>query len=177
MFLRDGKIVAHHELSSENVTEDLLFREIVGRVSYYELYSKYQYGVAEAKEKPIVLSVRQMTKKGFFQDVSFDLHEGECIGLFGPAGCGKSEVAKALFGIIHADSEKIYVGGIEIKPKSDPYERMRRGIGYFSGDTGKELFLHWPIRKNLSIVNFEKITRRLLKIVSIINFNIEKELD
>jgi ribose transport system ATP-binding protein len=174
--LRDGKLVAHHELSSEKITEDLLFREIVGRVSYYELYSKYQHGVDEAEGKPVILSVRKMTKKGFFQDVSFDLHEGECIGLFGPAGCGKSEVAKALFGIIHADIEKLYVGDTEIKPKSDPYERIKRGIGYFSGDTGKELFLHWPIRKNLSVVNFEKISRRPLKIVSIINFKVEKEL-
>jgi len=174
--LRDGKVVAHHDLSSAEVTEDLLFREIVGRVSYYDLYSKYRYGVAEREGKGVILSVKKMSKKGYFQDISFDLYEGECIGLFGPSGCGKSEVAKSLFGVIHSDHEEIYVGGSKIKPKTAPYVRIKKGVGYFSGDTGKELFIHWPVYKNLSIVNFEKIIKKAIKLVSIINFKAEKEL-
>jgi len=174
--LRDGKLVAHHDLSVEKISEDQLFREIVGRVSYYELYGGHEYGGAEAEGRPILLSVRNLTKKGYYQDITFDVREGECIGLFGPAGCGKSEIAKTLYGELLADSGKLIVGNKEIDIKGEPHSRLRRGIGYFSGETGKELFLYWPIRKNVSIVNFEKIVRRPLKIVSVISFRAEKIL-
>ena len=174
--LRDGKLVAHHDLSIEKISEDQLFREIVGRVSYYELYAGHEYGIAEAKGKPIILSVRNLTKKGYYQDITFDVREGECIGLFGPAGCGKSEVAKTLYGELLADGGKIIVDNKEVSIKGEPHSRLRRGIGYFSGETGKELFLYWPIKKNVSIVNFEKIVRRPLKIVSVISFKAEKIL-
>ncbi len=174
--LRDGRVVAHHDLSSEKVTEDQLFREIVGRESYYDLWAKYVYGVGEVRERRAILSVRNLAKKGYFENVSFDLHEGECIGLFGPAGCGKSEIAKALYGEISADNGKIIVDGKEAKLKGEPYVRIKMGIGYFSGETGKELFLFWPIKKNLSIVNFEKVTKKPLKIASVISFKAESSL-
>ncbi len=174
--LRDGKLVAYHDLSTEKVTEDQLFREIVGRVSYYELYSVHEYGKAEAENRPIILSVQNLTKKGYYSNITFGVREGECVGLFGPAGCGKSEIAKTLYGEISADSGKIIVDGKEVKIKSEPHVRLRVGIGYFSGETGKELFLYWPIRKNISIVNFEKIVRKPFKIASVISFKAEKEL-
>ncbi|MEM0011148.1 MAG: sugar ABC transporter ATP-binding protein [Candidatus Bathyarchaeia archaeon] len=174
--LRDGKVVAHHDLSSEKVTEDQLFREIVGRESYYDLWARYVYGVGKAEERRVVLSVRSLTKKGYFENISFDLHEGECIGFFGPAGCGKSEIAKALYGEIFADHGEIIMDGKHVKLKSEPYARIKIGIGYFSGETGKELFLFWPIRKNLSLVNFEKVCRKPLKIISVISFNAERSL-
>jgi ABC-type sugar transport system ATPase subunit len=120
--------------------------------------------------------VRNLTKKGYFENISFDLHEGECIGLFGPAGCGKSEIAKALYGEIAADAGEILVDSRKVKLKSEPYARVKLGIGYFSGETGKELFFFWPIRKNVSIVNFDKVTKRPLKIISVISFNAERSL-
>jgi ABC-type sugar transport system ATPase subunit len=174
--LRDGRVVAHHDLSSEKVTEDQIFREIVGRESYYDLWARYVYGAGAVEGRRVVLSVRNLTKKGYFENISFDLHEGECIGLFGPAGCGKSEIAKALYGEIAADAGEILVDSRKVKLKSEPYARVKLGIGYFSGETGKELFLFWPIRKNVSIVNFDKVTKRPLKIISVISFNAERSL-
>ncbi len=175
--LRDGKLVAHHDLRIEKISEEQLFREIVGRASYHELWVKYEAAkIREIDKKPIILSVRNLTKKGYYRDVSFDLHEGECVGLFGPAGCGKSEVARSLYGDISADSGKIIVNGKEIKLRSEPHTRVKVGIGYFSGETGKELLLFWPIRKNLSIVNFDKVTIKSLKVVSVISFRAEKSL-
>lgn len=175
--LRDGKLVAHHDLRVENISEEQLFREIVGRASYRELWAKYEIAkMREADKKPVILSVKNLTKKGYYENISFDLHEGECIGLFGPAGCGKSEVARSLYGDISADNGRIIVNGKEIRLKGEPHTRVKIGIGYFSGETGKELLLFWPIRKNLSIVNFDKVTRKPLKIISVISFRAEKSL-
>jgi len=174
--LRDGRLVAHHDLSKEKVTEDQLFREIVGRESYYDLWARYARERAEVEKKPIILSVKKLTKKGYYEDVSFDLHEGECIGLFGPAGSGKSEVAKTIYGIISADSGKIIANGLELSRKDEPHKRLEMDIGYFSGETGKELFLYWPIRKNISLVNIGKVVKKPLKFLSIIDFGVEKSL-
>lgn len=174
--LRDGKLVAHHDLSSEKVTEDQLFREIVGRESYYDLWARYVYSRREVEGKPVILSVRGLTKKGYYENISFDLHQGECIGFFGPAGSGKSEIAKTIYGIIPADSGRIIVDGREVSLKDEPYKRFKMDIGYFSGETGKELFLYWPIRKNVSLVNMDKILRKPLKVISMINFRAEKSL-
>ena len=172
--LRDGKLVAHHDLSREKVTEEQLFREIAGRESYLDLWrTKYAYSGAKAEEKPLILSVKGLTKKGYYENISFDVHQGECIGLFGPVGSGKSEIAKTIYGIISADSGKIIINGKEAGRKDEPYKRLDMGIGYFSGETGKELFVYWPIRKNVSIVNIEKVIRKPLKLI---NFKAEKTL-
>lgn len=174
--LRDGKVVAHHDLSSEKVTEEMLFREIVGRESYYRLVKKYGYGQEKLEEKPIVLAVKGLTKKGYYNDISFEIHEGECVGLFGPAGCGKSEIAKTLYGVLTFDKGKMLMEGHELKSGEGPYSRIRRGIGYFSGETGKELFLYWPIRKNISIINFEKIVKKRPVPIPVISLRLEKGL-
>jgi len=175
--LRDGKLVAHHDLSKEKVIEEELFREIVGRESHYYLWSKYAYGKSERFEKePIVLTIKNLSKRGYYQDISFDLHKGECIGLFGPAGSGKSEIAKTIYGIISPDSGTIITYHKKAGLKDEPHRRLKMGVGYFSGETGKELFLYWPIRKNVSLVNMEKVTKKPIKIISIINFKAERSL-
>ncbi|MEM2280329.1 MAG: sugar ABC transporter ATP-binding protein [Nitrososphaerota archaeon] len=174
--LRDGKVVASHDLSKEKILEEELFKEIVGRETLYELLKRYDYGAAEVDRKPIVLSIQGLSKKGYYSNVSFDLREGECIGLFGPTGCGKSEVAKTIYGIIAPDSGRMLVDGKELRRKGAPHERVGMRIGYFSGETGKELFLFWPIRKNVSIVNFEKIVRKPLKAFNVISLRLEKSL-
>lgn len=174
--LRDGKVVSSHDLSKEKISEEELFKEIVGRESLYELLTRYDRGVADIERRPTVLSVENLSKKGYFSGVSFSLKEGECMGLFGPAGCGKSEIAKTLYGVIAPDSGRIFVDGREIKLRGAPHSRLRMRIGYFSGETGKELFLFWPIRKNVSIVNFEKVVKRPVKVFPVISFKLEKSL-
>lgn len=174
--LRDGKVVAFHDLSQRKVTEEELFREIVGRESYYDLLARYDYGAVDFGKKATVLSVKSLSKKGYYADISFDVHEGECIGLFGPAGCGKSEIAKTLYGVITPDKGKILVDGRELNTKSGPHERVVHRLGYFSGETGKELFLYWPIRKNVSIINFEKVVKKPFNTFPIISFRLEKKL-
>ena len=168
--LRDGKLVAYHDLSKEKITEEDLFRAIVGRGSSEYLYKPE---IEKAVSEEIALTVKNLTKNGCYYDISFDLHKGECIGLFGPAGSGKSEITRTIAGLISFDREALIVKGQKVKADELPHVRIRRDIGYFSGETGKELFLNWPIAKNVSIVNIEKILRKLIPVIS---FNAEKKM-
>jgi len=77
--------------------------------------------------------------------------------LFGTAGSGKAEIIKTLAGIMDFDEGEVVFDGRSLRKGEPPYMRLRRGIGYFSGETGKELFLNWSIARNLSILNLEKV--------------------
>lgn len=168
--LRDGKTVALYDLSREKITEEDLFKAIVGKGS---IEQSYKSGVKKEITGEIVLSTENLTKKGYYYDVSFNLRKGECLGIFGPAGSGKSEIINTIAGIMSFDQGKLTIKGQNAKAKEAPHGRLSRGIGYFSGETGKELFLNWPITKNISIVNLKKILRKFLKII---NFNSERRL-
>jgi ribose transport system ATP-binding protein len=168
--LRDGKMVAHYDLSKEKITEEDFFRAIVGKESLEHIYKPEIKRVANEE---VVLTVKNLTKNGCYYDISFELHRGECIGIFGPAGSGKSEIINTIAGLISFENGALIIKGQEAKTKEPPHVRIARGIGYFSGETGKELFLNWPITKNISIVNIKKILRKFIRVI---NFNAEKQM-
>jgi ribose transport system ATP-binding protein len=168
--LRDGKLAAHYDLSKEKITEEDLFRAIVGKESSAYIYKSE---VKSVVSEEVVLTVENLTKNGCYYDISFDLHQGECIGIFGPAGSGKSEIINTIAGLVSFEGGGLIVRGQKAKADELPHVRLGRGIGYFSGETGKELFLNWPITKNISIVNIEKILRKLIPVIS---FNAEKKM-
>jgi len=168
--LRDGKLVARYDLSEEKTTEEALFRAIVGRD-----FSEYVHprDAKRAASEEVVLAVENLSRSGCYYDISFDLRKGECIGIFGPAGSGKSEFVKTIAGQLGFDGGSLVISGQNAKADELPHVRLRRSIGYFSGETGKELFLGWPITKNISIVNMEKISR---KPFPVINFLAERRM-
>jgi len=168
--LRDGNLVAKYDFSKEKMTEEDLFRAIVGRKSS-EYISRSEDREAAGEE--VVLAAKNLTKSGHFYDVSFDLHKGTCIGFFGPAGSGKSKIIRAIAGLMSFDDGELKARDQELKADELPHVRLTRGIGYFSGETGKELFLNWSIAKNISIINMEKI---LGKLIPVIHFNAERKL-
>jgi len=168
--LRDGKLVANYDLSKEKITEEDLFRAIVGRESSEYIYKPEDKRVVSEE---VVLTVKNLTKNGCYYDISFDLHKGECIGIFGPAGSGKSEIIKTIAGLISFEGGNLIIRGQKVKADELPHFRLGRGIGYFSGEIGKELFLNWPITKNISIVNMEKILRKPIPVIS---FNTERKM-
>jgi ribose transport system ATP-binding protein len=168
--LRDGNLVAQYDLSKEKMTEEDLFRAIVGRKSS-EYITRSEVRGEEGEE--LVLSVKDLTKKGHFYDVSFDLSKGNCIGFFGPSGSGKSQIIRTIAGLTSYDGGELRSKEQVFKADELPHVRLSRGIGYFSGETGKELFLNWSIAKNISIINMEKI---LTKIIPVIRFSSERKM-
>ncbi len=168
--LRDGKLVAHYDLSEEKITEEDLFRAIVGRESteYIE-----QADAERVVSEEVVLAARNLTMHGCYYDVSFDLHKGECLGIFGPAGSGNSEIIRTIAGLMRFGEGDLVVTGQKAKADELPPVRLGRGIGYFSGETGKELFLNWPIAKNISLVNIQKTVRRPFPVI---NFDAERRM-
>lgn len=67
---------------------------------------------------PVVLSARGLTRGSVVRDVSFDVHEGEVIGLAGLAGAGRTEVVRTLMGLDRLTSGTIEIDGRRIAPRS-----------------------------------------------------------
>ncbi len=123
--LRDGQYVATREMD-EVKTEDLI-QMMVGR-QVDDLFPKEAAPVGDA-----VLQVRNLTAPGKFEDVSFDLHEGEILGLAGLIGAGRTDVARALFGIQPTQAGTIRIDGEEVTIGS-PRKAMNLGLSFVPED-------------------------------------------
>ncbi len=103
--LRDGLLVGTFERSA--LDHDKLVEIITGGP-----VDQSRFRLAKRERKKL-LEVRNLTKRFNFADISFDLYEGEILGVAGVIGSGRSELAIALFGIDPADSGSIVVDGRE----------------------------------------------------------------
>ncbi len=87
------------------MTPDEMVRRMVGR----ELSALFPKQDAEVGAP--VLEVHRLTREGVFFDVTFEVQAGEIVALAGLVGAGRSEVARAIFGIDSADAGHVEVDG------------------------------------------------------------------
>ncbi|PRY19674.1 monosaccharide ABC transporter ATP-binding protein (CUT2 family) [Aliiruegeria haliotis] len=120
VILRDGAFAAERKISE--TTEAQLIADMVGRNLDGKVSKKSHTG------DKVVLSVEGLSSKGLFSDVSFDLREGEVLGLSGLVGAGRSDLLSCLFGATRRSAGTVRMDGAEIHPKS-PREAIAHGMG------------------------------------------------
>jgi len=149
--MRDGRRVFSGPL--EGLDRDDLVRRMVGR----ELAAMYPKEAADAGE--VALSVRRLTREGVFTDVSFEVRHGEIVGLAGLVGAGRSEVARAIFGIDRRDAGEVVVDGRPLPPAS-PTSAMAAGVGYVPEDRRAQgLVMDLSIARNVSLASLGRLRR------------------
>ena len=141
--LRDGQLVGTFDLAG--VTESELVAKMVGRTM------EDLYGKREVPKGDVILSVRNLsTIDATVQDVSFDLREGEILGIAGLVGCGKLELGMAVYGAVPSTGDVVMAG--ERMKRSTPRSGMAAGIGYVPDDRKRDSLLPTrAIRPNLSL--------------------------
>ncbi|GAB3781046.1 sugar ABC transporter ATP-binding protein [Spirosoma horti] len=80
-----------------------------------------------------ILSVKNLSRRGKFSDISFAVRAGEVLGIAGLMGAGRTEIARAIFGMDPISSGQIYLHGKPVTIKS-PHDAIRQGVGYVSED-------------------------------------------
>jgi rhamnose transport system ATP-binding protein len=141
--LRDGKYVGTRAMA--DVTTDDLIRMMVGR-SLDELFPKQDVTAGE-----VVLEVSGLGVAGSFSDVSFELRQGEILGMAGLIGAGRTNVARALFGTEPATTGTIKLDGKVVTIRS-PDAAMALGIGYVPEDRKEHgLVLAMSIADNITL--------------------------
>ena len=131
--LNNGKKVA--TVQTSDINEELLAEMVVGK-TIKNKYTKVRYEKGET-----LLRFEHITLKNHLNDISFELKRGEVLGIVGLLGAGKTEIAKALFGVYGKGNDKL-TGNIWFNGKNaryaSPVEAVNAGIGYISEDRGGE---------------------------------------
>ncbi|WP_373285939.1 sugar ABC transporter ATP-binding protein [Marinithermofilum abyssi] len=159
--LRDGQYIGTkpaHELNQDSLIQMMVGREI-----------KQVFHKEKAEVKEVVLSVKNLSRKGKFNNVSFEVRKGEILGIAGLMGSGRTELIESIFGIAPPTSGEIYLHGKRVSIQS-PSGAIRNKIGLLTEDrklTGA--FLPLSVKENMIIsslenfVNFGYIKSRLVK--------------
>jgi rhamnose transport system ATP-binding protein len=149
--MRDGTHVITAPVA-QFTSEDVI-RYMVGR----ELTSLFPKGEAQIGE--VLLDVRHLTRKGEFEDVSFQLRRGEILGFAGLVGAGRTEVARVIFGIDRADAGEIRIGNKPVHISS-PKAAMRYGLAYVPEDRRQQgLVMDFSIAANITLPILQKFSR------------------
>ncbi len=118
--MKDGKKVESGKV--EDYTTDMLISRMVGR-DLTDIYPKREQSPGET-----VLKVTGLTRKGVFENVSFELRRGEILGIAGLAGAGRTEILRAVIGADPADAGEILLEGKPVRFKN-VREAIRAGFG------------------------------------------------
>ena len=141
--LRDGHYVGNNNIST--VTVDELIRMMVGRT----LSDMFPKRFVERGEP--ILKVEALNKERQFYGVTFELHKGEILGFSGLIGAGRSELARAIFGLESPDSGKIFVNGEQVHIRN-PRIAMKHGVVYLPEDRQHQgLILLMSITNNITL--------------------------
>lgn len=147
--LKDGRVVATKDKNELDIPE--MIRLMVGRTV------KSQFPLHE-KTGEIVFSVKGMSRKGLFQDISFDLRRGEVLGIAGLVGSYRTEVLKSIFGAELPDKGEFTLFGKPFSPRS-PMDSLRRGVGFVPENRKEEgIILHLPIKNNIVISSLNQVS-------------------
>jgi len=83
-------------------------------------------------------------------NINLEVREGEIVGIAGLMGAGRTELARAIFGVDPIDSGKIFVGGKEVDIRS-PRDAIRAGLAFVTENRRDEgLFLEMSIGDNIT---------------------------
>jgi len=149
--LRDGQKV------SEGYVKDYTVDRIISAMVGKEL--KNQYPKTKVPIGETLLEVKGLTKKSTFEDISFELHKGEILGLAGLEGCGKNEVIRAVFGAAAYDSGTVKIHGNSLE-SGGVRKAMDAGIAFVPAERKVDgLFLKQDIAWNMTIASLKQISR------------------
>jgi len=161
--MRDGATVSEADVKDTNLQK--VIKDMVGR-ELTEMFPK-----TENKIGSVVLEVNDLTNPAYFRNISFNVKKGEIVALAGLVGAGRSEVARAIFGVDRYESGSVKVNG-QMLPAGSPVEAMARKIALVPEDRRQQgLFMIAGVNRNISMESFAKLTDR-----GLINFKREREL-
>lgn len=148
---RDSQYIGSYDV--DGITNEDLIVAMVGR-EITQLFPKPEIKLGEE-----ILSVKNLSRTGYFKDVSFNVKRGEILGLTGLVGAGRTEVCETIFGIEQKNGGQVFLEGQEVTING-PLEAMNMGIGYLPEDRQKSgLILDWGIGRNITLPVLEQVSK------------------
>lgn len=152
--LKNGEYVT--TVPTATTSTDELVKFMVGR-EITDIYPP-KPAIDELLAAPVVLSVRNLSSGHRFQEVDFDLHRGEILGLGGLQGQGQRDLLAALFGLHRVEGEVLLNG--QAAPARGPRAAIGQHYAFVPEDRKTEgLVLQLPVSDNLALPNLPQIGR------------------
>jgi ribose transport system ATP-binding protein len=150
--LRDGEVIGEvlsAEATPGNIKQMMVGREISG--DYYRADMKPDY------KDTVVLSAKNLTVSGEFEDLTFDVHEGEILGFCGLSDSGIHSVGKAVYGLTKLSGGTVYLNakGLGIRKSADA---LKNDMAYVPKDRDNEaLMMHTSILENITLPSLTEL--------------------
>lgn len=152
--LRDGDLVGTRDAGEVELPE--LIAMMVGR----SIDTVFPPRTATRRDE-VLLSARGVSQPGVVEDVSFDLHAGEVLGLAGLMGSGRSELARILFGLDPFAAGEVRAGG-QVLAGHDPAEAMEAGLAFLTENRREEgLLMEASVTDNVVLASLDELAGRL----------------
>lgn len=159
MVLRGG-ITAGKELVSRVTHADLVKMMIGDKVE--ELTGSRQTVGKTDKAAPVVMKVEDITRKGVVEQVSFDLREGEVVGLWGLMGAGRTEVVRCITGLDPIDGGTVSIADGKGNLKKIPPKKMIGNVALITEDRRVDgLALEMSVKDNMTSANLRNLTGKI----------------
>lgn len=149
--MREGTSVETFNIS--DTSQEQVVEAMLGKAFSHELEKH------ERKVGSTLLRVEQLSDTEKLQDVNLAVSSGEIVGVCGLVGAGKTELAKALFGMSRLKTGSVRLSGKSLKLKH-PLDAIRTGLVLVPEERRKEgLFVHESLRANASFPNLRKFSK------------------
>jgi ribose transport system ATP-binding protein len=147
---RDGMRISTRVISETDQKE--IVTDMVGR----EINTLFPRSHSGRGEK--VLDVRGLSTAAKLKDVSLSVHAGEVVGVFGLLGAGRTELAKAIFGLDGVTAGAITVRGSRLRPGSTTHS-AHAGLGLLTEDRkGEGLVLQMSVGQNMTLPSLREFS-------------------
>ena len=141
--MRDGRYISTH--TTKDVTIEAIVREMVGR-DIDQLFPKEEAPIGDA-----LLRVTGLGRVGVFRDIDLTVRSGEIVALAGLVGAGRTEVARAIFGIDPYDVGTVEFLGQPLKAH-DAQAAINAGMGFVPEDRRKQgLVMDLSVTRNVAL--------------------------
>ncbi len=146
--MRDGRVIG--TLPVERADKDTLISMVVGR----RLTEQYQKTINQVGAP--ILRVENLVAEPVLHDLSFEVHAGEILGIFGLMGAGQTRLAHALFGLEPMTSGQIYIDDQPVKIRN-PVQAIRLGMGFMLRDRKSSLVPMLGLSPNITLANVSQL--------------------
>lgn len=154
--MRDGRLVQTSRI--EDITDDELIASMVG----HPVHARDRLPVDHTADK-VTLAVKGISSEDLFENISFDIHRGEILGLAGLVGSGRTEVAQAIFGINKINAGSVTLNGKDITNHSTR-DIVDKGLIYLPENRDLEGVLPaMGVQDNITLPNLPKLSRAGLR--------------
>lgn len=158
--MRDGRMIGSY-LMDEIEMDDAITQIIGQRLNKVKNAENAQLGEVVLEANGLSVYSVDMDQRQVVKDVSFRLHEGEVLGVFGLLGSGKTEIAMTLYGAwqgAHMGEIKVFGEPAEFKSVSDA---IKAGIGFLPEDRRVALMEVRSIAENMVLVFLNRVCDRI----------------